>query len=213
MDISAAFLNAELDPKHIMVIRPPGVMVKMGLIGPDDRWVIMKAMYGLRESPRLWEESRDAFLSTLSWDHVDAHKNTTPMKLRQSKVHPSLWYIISATSEERDVQRLQPCPIVDGQWADTHEWTSALDVRGQLLVYVDDLFCASLDRKINDSFFEAIRTHYKCSPPEHLDASTPSSMVMRFLGMNLQRIHQDDATIEVPAGSFVISQNDYILGT
>eukprot|EP00971_Amphidinium_carterae_P144349 2860926-Amphidinium_carterae.3 len=34
---------------------------------------------------------------------------------------------------------------------------------------------------------------------------------MRFLGMNLQRIHQDDATVEVLAESFVISQNDYIL--
>eukprot|EP00971_Amphidinium_carterae_P041642 818006-Amphidinium_carterae.1 len=80
----------------------------------------MKAMYGLRESPRLWEESRDSFLSNLSWVHVDAHQKTTPMRLKQSRVHPSLWYIISATSEESDSQL---GPIVDGQWADTHEWT------------------------------------------------------------------------------------------
>eukprot|EP00971_Amphidinium_carterae_P058096 1148983-Amphidinium_carterae.3 len=100
------------------------------------------------------------------------------MKLRQFKVHPSgpsLWNIISATSEAKDIHA---GPIVDGQWADTHEWTSTLDIWGQLLMYVDDLFCASLDQKINDSFFEAIRTSYKCSPPEHLDASTPSSTVM-----------------------------------
>eukprot|EP00971_Amphidinium_carterae_P232389 4611618-Amphidinium_carterae.1 len=79
------------------------------------------------------------------------------MRLQQSRVHPNLWYIISATSEESEAQL---GPIVDGQWADTHEWTSAFDIQGQLLVYVDDLFCASLDRRINDSFFEAIRSHY-----------------------------------------------------
>eukprot|EP00971_Amphidinium_carterae_P058095 1148983-Amphidinium_carterae.2 len=42
MDISAAFLIRNWI-RNIIVIRPPGMMVKMGLIGPNDRWVIMKA--------------------------------------------------------------------------------------------------------------------------------------------------------------------------
>eukprot|EP00971_Amphidinium_carterae_P118470 2347097-Amphidinium_carterae.1 len=112
-------------------------------------------MYGLRESPRIWEESRDTFLSTLSWDHVDAHMKTTPMLLRQFKVHPSDW----AQSVVYHFSHLGG----EGRpsWSDrrrsmgeyyTHEWTSTLeDIWVQLLVYVDDLCCAS-DRKINDSF-------------------------------------------------------------
>jgi hypothetical protein len=49
IDISTAFLSAEIDHPHIYV-QPP-----KGLEEPDGRlWLLRKALYGLKQSPRLW---------------------------------------------------------------------------------------------------------------------------------------------------------------
>ena len=51
-----------------MYCKPPQVLVKLGLIQPGTVWKLKKALYGLRTSPRAWEEERDRKLSSLTWD-------------------------------------------------------------------------------------------------------------------------------------------------
>ena len=67
-DVSTAFLYAPLIEKRDVYCRPPQVLVKLGLVQPGTVWKLKKALYGLRTSPRAWEEERDRKLSTLTWD-------------------------------------------------------------------------------------------------------------------------------------------------
>ena len=62
LDISAAFLNAVLTGKEVILMQPPKSLVKLGLI-PEGVWLrAMRAIYGLRQSPARWEELRDSIL-------------------------------------------------------------------------------------------------------------------------------------------------------
>ena len=67
-DVSTAFLYAPLIEKRDVYCKPPQVLVKLGLVQPGTVWKLKKALYGLRTSPRAWEEERDRKLSTLTWD-------------------------------------------------------------------------------------------------------------------------------------------------
>ena len=67
-DVSTAFLYAPLIEKRDVYCKPPQVLVKLGLVKPGTVWKLKKALYGLRTSPRAWEEERDRKLSALTWD-------------------------------------------------------------------------------------------------------------------------------------------------
>ena len=67
-DVSTAFLYAPLIEKRDVYCKPPQVLVKLGLIQPGTVWKLKKALYGLRTSPRAWEEERDRKLSSLTWE-------------------------------------------------------------------------------------------------------------------------------------------------
>ena len=61
LDIACAFLNAELGDEKVL-IRPPPVLVRLGLIAPHVLWLALRAIYGLRKAPKLWEEERNRML-------------------------------------------------------------------------------------------------------------------------------------------------------
>ena len=67
-DVSTAFLYAPLIEKHDVYCRPPNVLIKLGLVQPGVIWKLNKALYGLRTSPKAWEEERDKKLKDLSWE-------------------------------------------------------------------------------------------------------------------------------------------------
>eukprot|EP00971_Amphidinium_carterae_P147727 2927941-Amphidinium_carterae.1 len=43
----------------VVLVRPPSEVVKMGLVPPSTLWRCTKAVYGLKESPKMWEVHRD----------------------------------------------------------------------------------------------------------------------------------------------------------
>ena len=61
LDIACAFLNVELGDDKVL-IRPPPSLVRMGLIAPHVLWLALRAIYGLRKAPKLWEEERNRML-------------------------------------------------------------------------------------------------------------------------------------------------------
>ena len=61
LDISCAFLNAVLGDERVL-IRPPPALIKLGLIAPNVLWMALRAIYGLRKAPKLWEEERNRML-------------------------------------------------------------------------------------------------------------------------------------------------------
>ena len=66
LDISCAFLNAPLivgEGKGSVLIQPSNILYKLGLLSRGTVWRAAKAIYGLRSSPRLWEQERNSELN------------------------------------------------------------------------------------------------------------------------------------------------------
>eukprot|EP00971_Amphidinium_carterae_P313191 6224328-Amphidinium_carterae.1 len=59
-DIPQAFLYASIEDGRHVYLRPPKICVDFGLVPADTLWKLKRALYGLRESPKLWEKKRDA---------------------------------------------------------------------------------------------------------------------------------------------------------
>ena len=66
-DVSTAFLLAPLIEKRYVYCRPPQVLAKLVFVKPGIVWKLKKALYGLRTSPRAWEEEKDKKLAALTW--------------------------------------------------------------------------------------------------------------------------------------------------
>ena len=66
-DVSIAFLYAQLPEEHTVYCRPPNALVRLGPVQPGVVWKLNKALYGLRTSPKAWEEERDEKLQNLTW--------------------------------------------------------------------------------------------------------------------------------------------------
>ena len=88
IDITSAFLNADIHDDDTVLVTPPPILVKMDIVKPNTVWHLKKAIYGLREALRLWQQERDQKLRDLEFMYKDklAH-------LVQSYIHPSLWFI------------------------------------------------------------------------------------------------------------------------
>ena len=56
LEVTTSFLNADLSPGRIVVLRPPTTLYKLGLIPAGFVWRVHRAVYGLREAPSLWSQ-------------------------------------------------------------------------------------------------------------------------------------------------------------
>ena len=66
LDISCAFLNAPLETaegQNPVLIQPPSILYRLGLISRGVIWRAARAIYGLRKSPKLWEQERNSHLN------------------------------------------------------------------------------------------------------------------------------------------------------
>ena len=90
-NVSNAFLSAELSDDVTILTQPAPELVQFGLVKARTLYQCTKACYGLREAPKLWEESRDKTLTAFTF----TIKGDT-CSLRQSVYHPSLWFVIKA---------------------------------------------------------------------------------------------------------------------
>ena len=92
-DVSTAFLNAELsesDRARGILCRAPSLFVEAGVCEKGEVWVIEKALYGLRQSPRCWGITRDKFLKELCcYDRGEA------ITLKQTMSDSCVWLIQS----------------------------------------------------------------------------------------------------------------------
>ena len=89
IDVKTAFLNADLPDKFETVyVRPPQALIEFGLAQPGTLWRALKAIYGLRISPKAWGISRDAELKNMSIQHKGHEYH-----YEQSVMDPSVWVI------------------------------------------------------------------------------------------------------------------------
>ena len=84
-------------------------------------------------------------------------------------------------------------------------------VLGYVGVYVDDLWIAG-PRSLNDILIRAVQGIWKTSAPEHLGPDPDCVPVLRFLGMNLERVDDEKGKeLDMPVGSILLSQIEYVL--
>ena len=84
-------------------------------------------------------------------------------------------------------------------------------ILGYVGVYVDDLLIAG-PGPFNDSLIKAVQKVWKTSTPEHLGRDPDCVPVLRFLGMNLERVAVDRSVeLELPVGTILLNQMEYII--
>ena len=103
LDVVAAFLNAQLGDVHekpqpredptrgrsrIVLMQPPRVLERLGLVEVGELWLVERALYGLRESPRLWSDHRDGTLHGM-----EIQQGGRMLKLLPSFAEENLWLI------------------------------------------------------------------------------------------------------------------------
>ena len=203
VDITSAFLNADIHDEDTVLITPPPILVKMDIVKPNTVWHVKKAIYGLREAPRLWQQERDQQLRELEFVY-----NGRSAHLVQSYIHPSLWFIAEgSTASTKGIPPFDHCLRSD-------EWTANLHkhkILGYVGVYVDDLLIAG-PRSLNDTLIKAVQGIWKTSAPEHLGPDPDCVPILRFLGMNLERVDEERGKeLDMPVGSILLSQMEYVL--
>ncbi len=139
LDVKTAFLNTPWDDMGVSV-RPPNILIKMGLVEEDTLWLPTKALYGFRKSPRLWGNHRDEVLRKMRIG--PAHRRC---RLTQFQAEPNLWKIQDEKEEALE------------------EGSSAM--RGLIMVYVDDVFAVGEEEAIKD-LIEGIQKEWQTSQPE-----------------------------------------------
>ena len=203
IDITSAFLNADIHDDDTVLVTPPPILVKMDIVKPNTVWHVKKAIYGLREAPRLRQQERDQKLRELEFQYRDrlAH-------LVQSYIHLSLWFIAEGPRESTlGIPPFDHCLRSD-------EWTARLhkhNILGYVGVYVDDLLIAG-PRSLNDSMIRAVQDVWKPSAPEHLGPDSDCVPILRFLGMNLEQVNEERSEeLSLPVGSILLSQMEYVI--
>ena len=101
LDVKSAFLYAptlgadgKTDDAFTIVVRPPYFLVQLGLLQANDRWQVVKALYGLQSSPKAWSLYRDRELRAL----VITLRGCS-MRLYQARSEDSLWFLKDAEGQ------------------------------------------------------------------------------------------------------------------
>ena len=100
LDIRTAFLNApmkhaggpdsaEMELKKVL-LKPANILVKMGFFSSTEYWEVMKALYGFRQSPKLWSDHRDMVMREM---------RVGEFFLIQMESEPAMWTIRRANDE------------------------------------------------------------------------------------------------------------------
>ena len=141
-DVSTAFLNAVYTIKgEILLLRPPYIYVKAGLVEPDEFWMVRKAIYGLKESPLLWSKDRDNKLLKIVIEVERTEDSTVKEEyiLKKLKGDPNIWHILKKGKEDESF--------------------------GLVLTYVDDILVATTE-ELGEATMKVIDNTWKCSQEE-----------------------------------------------
>eukprot|EP00971_Amphidinium_carterae_P352811 6492739-Amphidinium_carterae.1 len=159
LDIPTAFLNASLGDDREVMCQPPRILEEMKLIEPGTTWRLRKALYGLKEAPKLWESARDAAMEKFRFTC-----NGEQMCLVRSAIHSSAWLILRVVDARALEQYKSSRPARMEALNLTEESEHHVDlqvvhpnvsVHGVVTVYVDDIAVfAPLDlvRLVGNSF-------------------------------------------------------------
>ena len=138
-DVTAAFLLADWPATlAAYAIYPPRILLDAGLAKADELWLVMKPLYGLRESPSIWSQHRTSRLlkARIPW------KGRT-ITSKPSLTDPDLWM---AYDEENKLK-------------------AQGELLALIITYVDDLFYLSEDSLVK-AIHDWVQAEWPCSQLE-----------------------------------------------
>ena len=168
LDITAAFLNAELPPGRVVVLRPPSILYRLGLIPQGFCWRVHRAIYGRREAPSLWQDER-----TSEMTKVKFKVQGETAKVIVSQVHQSLCMIV----KERD--------LIDNPEISQYGITKRVEptkILAMIGIYVDDYLTVGQPETV-EKFLSYLRRLWNTSDPQYLSQSSE----LPFLGLTIQK--------------------------
>ena len=159
-DVSTAFLYAQLPEDHVVYCRPPNALIRLGLVQPGVVWKLNKALYGLRTSPKAWEEERDEKLQNLTWK-----VNDQQVGLCKVDSTNCVW-----TIREKTKHGFQGEPL------------------GMVIAYVDDLIAVGQQEQL-DGMKASLDALYTMKTSGTVPAEySPGLEPLKFLGCFIERI-------------------------
>ena len=211
-DIRTAFLTAPLEtPGKKIIVRPPSILIRSGLVCHDELWEAEGAIYGLEESPAAWAKHRDERLSLLevedplsnvaagdSRSHVcDATPEpihppqdvpTSPAqryKLRRAKSDPNVWFLVRVNED------------------------GSLDAKIQAVlgIYVDDLL-ATGPKRLVQALFAAVSKEWRISAPSYSDEDT-----LTFCGLEVRQTARGLHLTQAKYIQELLNRYSHIVGT
>eukprot|EP00971_Amphidinium_carterae_P352485 6492616-Amphidinium_carterae.2 len=184
LDIRTAFLNADIEPGRVVVVKPPQLLTDFGLQSDKGAWVLMKALYGLKESPGLWSEHRDSQLSSMV-----VNLGGVRHRWLQATTHSSVWLLV----EEKEKSRVEDLrkgrdhndlmkelvSMSDSDVPSGYDHPISKRVVAFLCVYVDDLLVTAPAQQHRE-IMKQLRTTWKTSEPKILGENCKS---LTYLGV------------------------------
>ena len=144
IDVKTAFLNAlmEEDGETLIIVKAPSLLIEKGCIPTEVYYLPLRAVYGLRRSPRLWSECRDAALLEMEVK-IKEEGGEVALRFYQMESEPNMWKICECRNG------------VSGK------------VRGVVMTYVDDLFVTGEGKVVKEVMSE-IQRKWVTSPPDQV---------------------------------------------
>ena len=98
-DVSTAFLNADYDTSQgVLILTLPHVVVAAGLMQKGEAWIVYKAIYGLRVSPKLWSLERNNKIQRMQLTVKGEQLKTQKMKSDENS-----WHIINEEGKSKGI--------------------------------------------------------------------------------------------------------------
>ena len=148
LDVKTAFLNAEMElekDENRIVVRPPHILVSQSYFKRSEVFVPLKAVYGLKRSPRLWGRHRDRALTQMQ---IESEKGMLILVPCDSE--PNLWKVLP----QGEMIEATPSEIL-----------------GLLMTYVDDIFVAGI-LEVVKAVLQVIRSTWTTTEPEFLGSTS-----------------------------------------
>ena len=142
-DVKGAFMHAKIPEGRTVIVCPPEMWVQWGLVAPGTYWTLDKAVYGLRESPCLWEGERDSKLEKLTW-----MVGKTKFCLKRCSADSQVW-ILKEDRPDRNA------------------------LLGFLIVYVDDFLLQVSAGAMRDAFLASLASVWTLAKEEDLTVANP----------------------------------------
>ncbi|CAE7228517.1 GIP [Symbiodinium natans] len=95
LDVTSAFLLTPIpqgDGFPVFALTPPRYLVRQGLAHEGELWILTHAVYGLRESPKLWSDFRDSQLLNLR-----CMANGVELQLLRGKLDTNWWRVVQTS--------------------------------------------------------------------------------------------------------------------